>query len=479
VSASRLALFSVSALATLVGSSATVSARDGYQRIYGEGSSWAANAIDAARVAVRQFGITVDYLPSGSTSGRRLYLNGTVDFAISDVPFQYRPEDGSAPENPAPGSYAYVPATAGGTAFIYNLKINGQRVTNLRLSGENVVKIFTGVITVWNDPALQADNPGIVLPARPIVPVVRSDGAGSTAQLTSWMIAEHGGLWNDYCQRSGRSPACGATSFYPTIPGVVAQAGDVGVAGYVSQNFAEGAIGYVNYSYALAVQFPVAKVLNAAGFYTEPTPENVAVSLLQADINQDASEPATYLTQQLQDVYSDTDPRNYQLSSYSYLIVPTVIAGRFNEARGYTLGAFAYYLLCQAQQQSASLGYAPMPVNLVEAGFEQVRKIPGVVVQDIDIATCNNPTFSPDGTNLLTTGAPQPKACDRQGTSQCPDGTGGLKNLPTPVTGPPADVPEVGISVLLTLSAVLTGTAAIHFQRRRRRFGARFDEVAL
>ena len=28
---------------------------------------------------------------------------------------------------------------------MYNLKINGQRVTNLRLSGENVAKIFTGV----------------------------------------------------------------------------------------------------------------------------------------------------------------------------------------------------------------------------------------------------------------------------------------------------------------------------------------------
>ena len=56
--------------------------------------------------------------------------------------------------------------TAGGTAFMYNLKINGQRVTNLRLSGENVAKIFTGVITKWNDPALEADNPGLDLPDR-------------------------------------------------------------------------------------------------------------------------------------------------------------------------------------------------------------------------------------------------------------------------------------------------------------------------
>jgi len=62
---------------------------------------------------------------------------------------------------------------------MYNLKINGQRVTNLRLSGENVSKIFTSAITSWDDPALVADNPGLVMPKRKIVPVVRSDGSGS------------------------------------------------------------------------------------------------------------------------------------------------------------------------------------------------------------------------------------------------------------------------------------------------------------
>ncbi len=419
------------------GSTARVSARD-YQRISGEGSSWAANAIDAMRVNVQQFGITVDYNPSGSTSGRKNFLNGTVDFAASDIPFQFNPEDGSAPENPAPGSYAYMPVVAGGTAFMYNLLINGQRVTNLRLSGENIVKIFTGVITMWNDPLLQADNPGITLPARPVVPVVRSDGSGSTAQFTAWMIHEHGALWTDYCQRSGRAPACGSTSFYPTIPGMIAQSGDTGIQGYVSASFAEGAIGYLNYSYALGIQFPVVKVLNAAGYYTEPTPQNVAVSLLQARINTDATNPAVYLTQQLDGVYTDKDPRNYQLSSYSYFILPTQVNGHFNLDKGQTLGAFAYYAMCQAQQQSASLGYSPMPVNLVEASFDQIRKIPGVVVQDIDIATCKNPTFSADGTNLLADNAPQPKPCDQQGPSQCPDGTGGLQNVPTATATAPA-----------------------------------------
>ncbi len=215
---------------------------------------------------------------------------------------------------------------------MYNLTINGQRVTNLRLSGENIAKIFTGVITQWNDPALVADNPGLTMPARAIVPVVRSDGSGSTAQFSLWMIAQHKGIWEAYCAKTGRADKCGSTSFYPTSGNMIAQGGDLGVAGYVSQGFAEGAIGYVNYSYALGVQFPVAKVLNAAGYYTEPTPENVAVSLLQAKINTDESNPATYLTQDLsRRVHRHRSP---QLPAVVVLVLHPADEGRRSVQRG-------------------------------------------------------------------------------------------------------------------------------------------------
>ena len=405
---------------------------DSYVPVAGAGSTWSQNAIDQWRRDVQQYGMRLDYAGTGSSDGRRQFLNGTVDFAASDIPFQFHPEDNSTPENPAPGSYAYMPVTAGGTVFMYNLTINGQRVTNLRLSGQNITKIFTGVISTWNDPAIAADNPGLTLPGRKIVPVVRSDGSGSTAQFTMWMINQHADLWNAYCQKSGRAPACGQTSYYPTISGMIAQSGDLGVAGYVAQTYAEGAIGYVNYSYALNANFPVAKMLNMAGYYTEPTPDNVAVSLLKAQINTNASSP-DYLTQQLSGVYADSDPRTYPLSSYSYMILPTVVQGQFSTDKGKTLGAFAYYAMCQGQQESASLGYSPMPINLVQASFDQIRKIPGVVVQNINIQSCNNPTFAPDGTNLLADHAPMPADCDKQGPTQCAAGTGGAKS-PTPVS---------------------------------------------
>jgi phosphate transport system substrate-binding protein len=165
-----------------------------------------------------------------------------------------------------------------------------------------------------------------------------------------------------------------------------------------------------------------------------PTPDNVAVSLLSAQINTDASSE-DYLTQKLDGVYTDPDPRTYPLSSYSYLILPTTVQGQFSEAKGKTLGAFSYYAMCQGQQEAASLGYSPMPINLVQASFDQIRKIPGVVVQNITISDCNNPTFSPDGTNLLADNAPFPPDCDKQGATQCSTGTGGAANQPTATNG--------------------------------------------
>jgi phosphate transport system substrate-binding protein len=411
--------------ALLLGPTVTTASADaGYAPISGAGSTWAENAVDEWRRDVTQYGMRISYSGQGSSDGRRQFLNGTVDFAVSDIPFQTHPTDGSAAENPAPGTYAYMPIVAGGTVFMYHLTIGGRMVTNLRLSGDVVTKIFTRAITTWDDPVIKADNPWLQLPHRTIVPVVRSDGSGSTAQFTMWMADQHTALWNAFCAKVGRSGACGSTSYYPTLSGMIAQSGDLGVAGYVAQGYGEGAIGYVNYSYALNAGFPAAKVLNHAGYYTEPTPQNVAVSLLKARINTDKNSP-DYLTQQLSGVYNDSDPRNYPLSSYSYMILPLKAQGTFTTTKGRTLGAFSYYFMCEGQQQAPSLGYSPLPINLVQAGFDQIRRIPGVQTKSINIQGCHNPTFSSDGKNKLAETAPYPKPCDKTGAAPCTTGTGG------------------------------------------------------
>ncbi|MFF5172684.1 phosphate ABC transporter substrate-binding protein PstS [Micromonospora sp. NPDC000089] len=399
-----------------------------YVKIVGVGSTWSEIAIREWKSNIRKNGISVEYTGTGSSDGRNQFRNGTVDFAVSEIPYGLR-DAGSGTSDPAPArGFAYMPIVAGGTAFMYHIRIGGKLVTNLRLSGDVLTKIFTRKITKWNDPAIKADNPGLTLPARTIVPVVRSDGSGTTAQFTLWMSAKYPDLWNDWCRQNKRATPCGVTSYYPypTDGSVVAQAGSLGVSGYVAQSLGEGAITYVEYAYAKKSGFPVAKVRNRSNYYVEPTANSVAVGLGGAKVN------PTDLTQDLRGVYDNGDRRAYPLSSYSYMILPTKLESGFTTDKGETLGRFAYYFLCEGQRSVGGLGYSPLPRNLVQEGLKQVARIPGVKQENIVIAKCNNPTFSPDGKNLLAKTAPYPPACDAYGALQCATGTAGApQNTPT------------------------------------------------
>ncbi|MCW2783646.1 MAG: phosphate transporter, periplasmic phosphate-binding protein [Marmoricola sp.] len=390
-------------LAVLVGPGLPPADASSYTPITGEGSSWAANAIDDWRASVVNSGIKVNFAPTGSVAGLTGYANGSDDFAASDVPYGIK---GTTPGTPGRG-FAYVPDVAGGTALMYNLSVGGKKLTNLKLSGSTIAGIFKGSISTWNDAKIKADNPGVALPPLKITPVVRSDGSGSTAQFTLWMKKEFPSVWT-----------CGEVSFFtqcknydPTVQ--QAKSGDNGVAGFVAQAGNAGSIGYVEYSYALQSGYPVAKVLNKAGFYVLPTASNVAVALLKAKVNTDKSDPDTYLTQDLDEVYTDTDPRVYPISSYSYFVVPTALQNGFTSTKGATLGAFVDYALCSGQQSAPTLGYSPLPINLVKAGLAQVKQIPGAAAKNIDIKSCNNPTFSASGVNTLAVNALYPDLCDK------------------------------------------------------------------
>jgi ABC-type phosphate transport system substrate-binding protein len=273
---------------------------------------------------------------------------------------------------------------------MYNLKANGQRITDLRLSPQTAAKIFTGQITMWNDPLIVADNPQRVMPATRIKPVVRSDGSGTTAQITAFMAEATPNDWNQLCQKANLGSSCPVTSLYPDFPnsGFAAQQFSDGVANFVAAQYNDGAITYVEYGYAKERGFPVASVKNASGNYAQPTAVNVSVALQGARINPDG-------TQVLQGVYRNTDARAYPISSYSYMIVPTTEAAPFSAAKGKSLSDYIFYFLCAGQQKSEQLGYAPLPKNLVEAAFAAVAQIPGASPAPA-ISSCSNPTITGD-----------------------------------------------------------------------------------
>lgn len=399
------------------------SARAAYAQIEGSGSTWSEVIVQQWISDVDALGMKVTYNGGGSSQGRKNFAQNVTDFGISEIPYPGVDEFGNA-DNSNGREFAYLPIVAGGTAFTYQLKIGNDLVRNLRLSGETLTKIFTGQITDWSDPAITKDNNGRAFPKLAITPVVRSDGSGTTAQLTTWMDAQYPSIWRPYFGRSGY------TSYYPRKGRMLAQSGSDQVMNTISGFAGNGTIGYVEYAYPLNKDYPVVKVLNKGGYYVEPTQYNVAVALTQARINEDQSSPM-YLTQILDGVYNATDPRAYPLSSYSYMIIPTGSDDqRMSTAKRQTLGDFMYYSLCEGQAKAGPYGYSPLPLNLVQAGFTQLARLkaadPAVDIENRDATRCNNPTFVAGNLkqNKLAQIAPQPAACDKDGDGPCGTATG-------------------------------------------------------
>ncbi|GIH19832.1 substrate-binding domain-containing protein [Rugosimonospora africana] len=396
-----------------------------FAELQADGSSWAEPAIDQWSRDVFNQGIRIDFSGDGSAAGRQHYIVNQADFAASDIAFLTSPDPFGAGQEDSAYAYSYLPIVAGGTALMYNLVVGGKKITNLRLSGDTITKIFTGQITNWSDSRISHDY-GATLPSQKITVVTRSDGSGASYMFSQWMSKQYTSQWNAFCRQHGGPSPCPPTEFYPAFAGSVQRNGSDQVANYVaSPSFGVGSIGYDEYAYALNSKLPVVKVLNKAGYYALPTASNVAIALQLAQIDENPNS-LTFLMQNLDKVYTNPDSRTYPISSYSYLIVPRVnrtIGGqtlgpppRFNNTKGATLSTWLNYVLCGAQQKAGDLGYSPLPKNLVVGGFEQVDNIPGHVAtpDTSQLNGCNNPTYH-DGVNHLIVDAPKPSPCDKVG----------------------------------------------------------------
>ena len=412
--------------------------------INGSGSGWSANAVNQWIADVQPKGLQVVYTSVGSAQGRKDFAYKTTDYAVSDIGYQGHDEVSGDTDSSLGRKYAYLPIVAGGTAFPYHIEVAGQLVRSLRLSGQTIAKIFTNQITNWNDKAIADDNnnrfqvgTSVIgsLPSIPIIPVVHSEGAGTTAQFTTYLNNQYPTDWHKIF------PHNTFTEYFPRQGAAIAQNGSDGVMNYVSSSSANGAIGFDEYSYALAKNYPVAKVLNKAGYYTLPTQYNVAVALTKAIINNHPNSP-DYLLQDLHNVYVATDPRTYPLSSYSYGIIPTSSTdSKMTTAKRQTMADFLSYSICRGQREMGPIGYSPLPLNLVQASFQQVAKLKaadhGVALANSPVTSCDNPTFY--GPNLkincLAVVAPPPPPCDKQGTGPCAAGVGASNGNPNGCNG--------------------------------------------
>ena len=378
--------------------------------VSGAGSTWVQIALDQWRADIAHQGFLINYQGNGSSAGRSLYISGGIDFAASEIPFQPNELNQLTNTNP-PRHWQYMPDVAGGTSVMYNLHaVDGSRITSLRLNADAVAKIFTGRITSWKDSEIAALNPGLQVRETRMIPVIRSDGSGTSAQLSLYLADQAAAIWNAFANGHGCPAPC---SLWPPFNGSINANGSDSVANFVANDaLGSGAVGYVEAGYAFGRGFPVASLLNASGNFVQPSSQNVSTALTHATLNAD-------LSQNLTGVYRSPETNAYPMSSYSYMILPcvapasvfascsTTMPSNFDAAKGFVLGTWILYIACAGQREAAPLGYSPLPPNLIQADFNAVSRLPGhPPIPPLDYQHCPNPTLYHAGTGS-TSGGPQ------------------------------------------------------------------------
>jgi phosphate transport system substrate-binding protein len=345
----------------------------------GSGSSFAAPAVETWTAAVKSppYSLTLNYTSSSSGQGRYEFSTGTVDFAVSDTGYVA----GQVGTTPPSFAFKFIPITAAGVAFMYNVP---GLTKNLQLSSYSACAVLTGAVTEWDDPVIKADNPGVALPHVTIRPVTESDTAGTNYVLEEWCIDTQPALWQKFAQQQASQsggPSCGVpisanapTSNWPCIhPNGLDESSTTAVAGDIVGN--AGAIGAVQMQYAVDAGFGgsdpskgVASVKNASGDYTLPKPVNVASALAYATQQPDGTHTLNF---------NGAGPNVYNPSTYSYLLTPST---GWASAKGATLSAFVNYVLTLGQQKAPSINYATLGLSLERYGVDTVKQnVPGAV----------------------------------------------------------------------------------------------------
>ncbi len=293
-------------------------------------------------------GVKVNYQSIGSGGGRKNFLDKTVDFGASDAPLN----DDQFAQAGGPSKAMHIPLAMGGVVAAYNIP---GVTTQLKLTGQVIADIFLLKITTWNDPAISALNPGVTLPNQPIAVVHRSEGSGTTDIFTDYLSK----VSDEWKTKVGRGTSV-------QWPGGIGAQGNEGVTQLVKQT--NGAIGYIELSYAKTNNLQYALVKNAAGNFADATAANVAEaanSLINTSIPADLR-------------YSITNAPGTNAYPISGTVWALVYVDQTDTVKGKVLAYFLWWATHEGQQYSDSLFYAPLPSapgSIVYRAEEQIKRL--------------------------------------------------------------------------------------------------------
>lgn len=224
-----LALAGCAANEAPAGDSAAASDLEGTLKATGASSQGAAQEAWVAAFQTANSGVTINYEPTGSGTGRENFIAGASDFIGSDRAFKLE-EFGDGFKTCSSENIVEVPLYISPVAVAFNLA----GVDELDLDAKTIAGIFAGTITNWNDEAIASQNEGVELPDLAISPVHRSDDSGTTETFTAYLNATAPDVWTDE-----------ADGVWPIQGGEAAQ-GTSGVVQAIKAG--NGAIGYADAS---------------------------------------------------------------------------------------------------------------------------------------------------------------------------------------------------------------------------------------
>ncbi len=300
-------------------------------------------------------GVTVNFTGSGSGPGVTAIEQNTANFGQSEVPMT------AAQIAASKGPVLQVPTDLGGVAISYH--INGVS-SGLKLDGPTLAKIYLRQITNWNDPAIAALNPSLNLPSENIIPVFRSDTSGPGYDLDQYLI-DTSTAW------TGAIGTSSPSTTWPTAGRATGSSGqdlNAGVAGYIQET--EGAIGYVEFSYALEANFTNAALLSKSNTYVAPSVSTIAA----------AGATATSLSATNFNIIWAAGGTSYPLANFSWALI---YQKQSTTNTGIVLGKLFQWVTTSGQSYSTGLGYAPLPsvaVNLAHTTLLTLQTATGAPI---------------------------------------------------------------------------------------------------
>ena len=299
-------------------------------------------------------GVTVNTGGGGSTQGIDDASDGKVDIGASDAYLS----SGDVLKNPA---LLNIPLAISAQAVIYNVPSVPQS-EHIKLTATILAEMYSGTITKWNDPQIEALNGGIKLPSTPVVPLHRAPkGSGDTFIFTSYLSTQDQ-PWND-------AVGYGTQVAWPNIATAVAVPDSVTM--YQKCGATPGCVGYDGVSYLAAAQaspynLGEAMLQNGGGHFTLPTG-----GAIQAEVNRFvAITPANETIAMIFGPGGD----GYPIVNYEYAIVST---SQPSAARAKAIRAFLDWVVTDGNAMSivGQVNFQPLPPDIQTLSKQQIARI--------------------------------------------------------------------------------------------------------